>query len=1162
LANNLDPNDPTIAYEDPDRDGLTNLLEYQSGTDPNKPDTDGDGLNDGDEVNKYHTSPLLTDTDGDLIPDGVEVTTGTNPLDRTSYDLKKATATSVVAPSVFTLTTNVLNPNASVQLNWKVNLIDGKTTLDLTTDSRTHYTSSDQTICLLQVQPGLVFGGASGNCTITVSQNTLSVTAAGTVQAFSPTALSFLAIPGFANNVKVSGNYAYVAAGSAGLQVVDVSNRVSPKIVASLALPANANDLRVVGNTVYMATSSGLITIDVTNPLAPMLLGSLATPDVAWDLVVTGNLAYIAAGTSGLRIANVANPVSPALVGSLTISGGTAKGVDVTGSYAVVAASAAGVVVINVANPAAPQQLGRIATPGDARKVVVKGSAAFIADYPSSMQVVDFTNPNAPVIVAATPDNLGGKLQDVALGTVGGNTFTFGADVFFVNGVPIVDVTQPNNPLPRFTLDFSKYRDDNGHGIAVDSSYVYMTGEEGTITDLGTTGNTRLYIGQYQQIVDNGGVPPTVKITTPVDGSSVVEGSQVTVNVTATDDVAVASVQIKVNGVAVFTGTAPPYQYTFTAPLTAGPLTITASAVDFGNNTTTVSITVQVIPDPLTTVTGLVVDGSQNPVSGASVTVLSFSALTAANGTFNIPGVPTIQGNFIVHASATVNGVILNGQSATTAPVLGGITNVGTITIRPLPVITSINPKTVLAGPGASLTVTGANLAGSTFVFSPSTNITISDVSIAPDGATATMTATPNNSASGRYTLIAANAAGSSDPTPRLGFIEGTTSFNTLTVPGADPNADPDGDGLTNAEEITLGTDPLNGDTDADGFPDGLEIALGSDPGNSADKPVIIRSYSNPISFSLLNTLPPPAQGGTQQVSAVLSILNNVPPPQAQGGSQQVSTVFSLLNNVPPPQAQGGPQQVSTVLSILNNVPPPQAQGGPQQVSTVFSLLNNVSPPQAQGGAQQVSAVFSLLNQVSPATGLTIGLETDVLFSLLNGPPNIRRRSVLSELRFPLTIPATYALGPDSDGDGLPDAFERLLGSDPFNSDSDGDGLPDGIEYLLKGDPFSARADDDDDSDGLSNIQEVMLGTDPNNADTDLDGLSDGAEVLRYHTDPLRVDTDADGFGDGDEIRAGTDPLNPSSYPRFFMGPAEIQINGPLISIYNAAAPLGQPKKQ
>src|ERR1039457_1909317 len=142
IANGLDPNNPTMPFEDPDRDGLTNLQEYQLGTDPTKADTDGDGLSDGDEVNKYHTNPLLADTDGDGIPDGIEVQTGTNPLDKNSYDLKKATASSVLTPASFSLGTSPLNPNVSVQLDWKVNLIDGKTTLDLTNDPRTSYGSN------------------------------------------------------------------------------------------------------------------------------------------------------------------------------------------------------------------------------------------------------------------------------------------------------------------------------------------------------------------------------------------------------------------------------------------------------------------------------------------------------------------------------------------------------------------------------------------------------------------------------------------------------------------------------------------------------------------------------------------------------------------------------------------------------------------------------------------------------------------------------------------------------------------------------------------------------------------------------------------------------------------------------------------------------------
>jgi len=98
LANGLnvnvdDADDDNDAGEGPD--GLTNLQEFQLGTDPQNPDSDEDGLLDGAEVNGTDnpyasdepgtpatgapglaTDPLSEDSDQDGILDGVELTTG------------------------------------------------------------------------------------------------------------------------------------------------------------------------------------------------------------------------------------------------------------------------------------------------------------------------------------------------------------------------------------------------------------------------------------------------------------------------------------------------------------------------------------------------------------------------------------------------------------------------------------------------------------------------------------------------------------------------------------------------------------------------------------------------------------------------------------------------------------------------------------------------------------------------------------------------------------------------------------------------------------------------------------------------------------------------------------------------------------------------------
>jgi hypothetical protein len=60
---------------------MADELEPGLGLDPTNPDTDGDGVADGDEPNIYGTDPLNPDTDGDGATDGEELFwTHTDPL--------------------------------------------------------------------------------------------------------------------------------------------------------------------------------------------------------------------------------------------------------------------------------------------------------------------------------------------------------------------------------------------------------------------------------------------------------------------------------------------------------------------------------------------------------------------------------------------------------------------------------------------------------------------------------------------------------------------------------------------------------------------------------------------------------------------------------------------------------------------------------------------------------------------------------------------------------------------------------------------------------------------------------------------------------------------------------------------------------------------------
>ncbi|OGU80067.1 MAG: hypothetical protein A2W11_11345 [Ignavibacteria bacterium RBG_16_35_7] len=66
---------------DNDMDGLGKCVEEKIGTDPENPDSDADGLNDGEEYLTYRTNPLQADTDLDGLSDADEVkSTKTDPL--------------------------------------------------------------------------------------------------------------------------------------------------------------------------------------------------------------------------------------------------------------------------------------------------------------------------------------------------------------------------------------------------------------------------------------------------------------------------------------------------------------------------------------------------------------------------------------------------------------------------------------------------------------------------------------------------------------------------------------------------------------------------------------------------------------------------------------------------------------------------------------------------------------------------------------------------------------------------------------------------------------------------------------------------------------------------------------------------------------------------
>ena len=330
---------------------------------------------------------------------------------------------------------------------------------------------------------------------------------------------------------------------------------------------------------------------------------------------------------------------------------------------------------------------------------------------------------------------------------------------------------------------------------------------------------------------------------------------------------------------------------------------------------------------------------------------------------------------------------------------------------------------------------------------------------------------------------------------------------------------DTDNDGLSNLEELAIGTNPLDCDTDDDWIPDGWEVKYNLDPCNIANNGAN-DAEMNPDNdfFARAEVRLYPDYHHLFKVTLTEKRAEGEDPAEPQTAYYDVEDKMIRFfdEDVIADVAERKRENQATEMKLAK-----------AQEEYDIAWVNEDPIFLEMNPKNRILRDFDVYR----AFGFTAGTATPL--QAINTAPFTSREEYNSGLLRGDTLDPT---NPDTDGDGLPDGwalYVNLHANPPA-----GHGAADGTRDL--------------DGDGLTCAQEYAYGsltgwtnktapTDPWNPDTDFDGLWDGkegdpqyqygnpvTEGRRYIAgggcDPNNPDTDGDGMGDAWEYAYGKAP--------------------------------------
>ena len=294
--------------------------------------------------------------------------------------------------------------------------------------------------------------------------------------------------PGNANEVYIDGDYAYIADGNAGLQIIDITDKKNPDIIATCDTPDDAWGVYVEGNYAYIV-GNGLQIIDITDKKNPNIISSASGgPE---GIYIKGNYAYTS-GDDDLLIMDITNKVNPYPVGSYNLSSEYiiknnssdatefAWDIYVEGNYAFIAVGSRdkitemdgrGLQIIDITDKKNPDIVGVCKTSGNAWGVFVEGNYAYVVDINRVLQIIDITDKQNPKTIGSCPGGWDIYVE-------GNYAYTNNNSDF-----QIIDITDKNNPVIIGTCGTP----GDVSGIFVEGKYAYIADNEAGLQIIDTS---------------------------------------------------------------------------------------------------------------------------------------------------------------------------------------------------------------------------------------------------------------------------------------------------------------------------------------------------------------------------------------------------------------------------------------------------------------------------------------------------------------------------------------------------------------------------------------------------------------------------------------------------------------------------------------------------